>query len=216
MDAQELVKRLHWLGHDSFRFDGPPVIYFDPWKLPRRVKGPAADLILVSHEHYDHCSPEDVARVRGPNTIVVANEGASQKLTGARVMRPGDKLETAAVKIEALPAYNVNKFRSPGVPFHPKGAAHLGYVVTVEGVRLYFAGDTDPIPEMAEIACDVAILPVSGVYVMTAEEAASAAKVLAPEIVVPMHYGSGIGSADDGRHFAELFEGQTVVLKAGD
>jgi len=211
MNAKELVGKLHWLGHDSFRLDGPPIIYFDPWKLHGRP--PVADLVLVSHDHYDHCSPDDVKKVSGPKTVVVANASAAAKLHGAKVVNPGDRLSVAGVEVEAVRAYNVNKFRSPGVPFHPREANHVGFIVTVGGVRLYFAGDTDHISEMADIACDVALLPVSGIYVMTAEEAAQAARTLSPQIVVPMHYGAGIGTADDGAHLAELYSGQIILLK---
>lgn len=211
MKAKELIGRLHWLGHDSFRLDGPPVIYFDPWKL--RGKLPKADLVLVSHEHADHCSPADVKKLGGPDTVVLAGGSAAEKLHGAQRVRPGDRLSVAGVEVEAVRAYNVDKFRSPGVPFHPRYAGHVGYVVTVDGVRIYFAGDTDHIPEMADVACDVALLPVSGTYVMTVEEAAEAARVLSSPIVVPMHYGAGIGTADDGQLLAELYEGEVVVLQ---
>lgn len=209
MNAKELVSKLHWLGHDSFRLEGPVVVYFDPWKLGK--KQPPADLVLVSHEHSDHCSPQDVEKVRGRGTVIVANAGSADKLPGATLVRPGDRLAIAGLEIEAVHAYNLTKFRAEGVPFHPKEAEHVGYVVTVEGVRLYFAGDTDPIPEMADIRCDVALLPVSGIYVMTAEEAVEAARTLRPEIVVPMHYGKGIGTGHDGERFADLYEGQTVL-----
>lgn len=202
MNAQELVKKLHWLGHDSFRLNGPPVIYFDPWQLKGEL--PAADLVLVSHHHHDHCSPDDVRKISGPQTVVVASHLAAKELPGAKVMRPGDKLSVAGVEIEAVPAYNVNKFRAPGKPFHPKDEQHVGYIVTVEGVRVYFAGDTDHIPEMAGFRCDIALLPVSGTYVMTVEEAVAAARDIQAEITLPMHYGAGIGTADDGERFAEL------------
>jgi L-ascorbate metabolism protein UlaG (beta-lactamase superfamily) len=212
MKPEELIEKLHWLGHDSFRLDGPPVIYFDPWKLKGRP--PRADLVLVSHEHHDHCSPGDVKQVSGPDTVVLAGGSAVGQLPGARTVAPGDHLTVAGVEVEAVRAYNVNKFRSPGVPFHPRESDHVGYVVIVDGVRVYFAGDTDHIPEMADIACDVALLPVSGTYVMTVEEAAGAARTLNPQIVVPMHYGAGIGTADDGRRFSQLYEGQVVLLEA--
>ena len=212
MTAQELIGKLHWLGHDSFRLDGPPVIYFDPYKL--RGELPVGDLILISHEHHDHCSPDDVKQVRGPDTVILAGGTAADKLQGAQTMKPGDRLTVLGVEVEAVRAYNVNKFRAPGVPFHPKEAEHVGFVVTVDGVRVYHAGDTDHIPEMADLDCDVALLPVSGTYVMTAEEAAEAARAIQPEIVVPMHYGSGIGTADDGQRLTELYDGEVAVLKA--
>ncbi len=211
MTPEELVKKLHWLGHDSFRLDGPPVIYFDPWKL--QGKPAPGDLVLVSHDHFDHCSPDDVEKVLGPKTVVVANSSAAAKLPGARAVKPGERLAMAGVEIEAVPAYNLTKFRSPGVPFHPQDAGHVGYVITIEGVRLYFAGDTDQIPEMAGLACDVALLPVSGTYVMTVEEAAVAARTIKPQIVVPMHYGAGIGTEGDGQRFSELYGGKVVVLQ---
>jgi L-ascorbate metabolism protein UlaG (beta-lactamase superfamily) len=211
MDAKELVSKLHWLCHDSFRLEGPPVIYFDPWKLQGQL--PVADLVLVSHEHHDHCSPEDVKKVSGPETVVIAAATAATQLPGARAVRPGDRVTTAGVEIEAVRAYNLNKFRSPGVPFHPREAEHVGFVVTVGGVRIYHTGDTDHIPEMADIRCHVALLPVSGIYVMTVDEAVEAARTLSPQITVPMHYGAGIGTADDGRRFAELYDGEVAVLE---
>jgi len=211
MKPEELVNKLHWLGHDSFRLDGPPVIYFDPWKLHGRPV--PADLVLVSHDHHDHCSPDDVKKVSGPKTVVVANGSAAAKLPGVRAVKPGDRLTVAGVEIEAVPAYNLTKFRSPGVPFHPQGAGHVGYVVTFGGVRLYFAGDTDQIPEIASIAGDVSLLPVSGIYVMTAEEAVAAARTINPKIAVPMHYGAGIGTEGDGQRFADLYGGQVVILR---
>jgi len=187
MSAPKLLQSLHWLGHDSFRLDGPPIIYFDPWKLPSG--SPIADIILVSHEHSDHCSPADVKKISGPKTVVIASPPVSAKLPEARIIRPGEKISVGDVTIEAVPAYNLTKFRSPGVPFHPKKSEHNGYIVTLGGERLYHAGDTDHIPEMADFKCDVALLPVSGVYVMTADEAAAAAAAIKPRVAVPMHYG---------------------------
>ncbi len=145
---------------------------------------------------------------------MVAAAKAAERLPGATAVRPGERLTVAGVEIEAVRAYNVNKFRSPGVPFHPREAEHVGFVVTVDGARIYHTGDTDHIPEMAEIECDVAFLPVSGKYVMTVEEAAEAARTLNPQIVVPMHYGSGIGTAGDGQRLTELYDGEVVLLEA--
>ncbi len=212
--AVNLLERLHWLGHASFRLDGPPTIYFDPWKLKGRP--PRADVILISHEHMDHCSPEDVKRISKPGTVIVANPGAAEKLGGdARSLRPGERTTVGEVEIKAVPAYNASRFRSPGLPFHPQEAEHVGYVVTVAGERVYFAGDTDRIPEMADIACDVALLPVGGTFTMDAEEAAQAAADIGPKVALPMHWGGGVvGSRADAERFCDLYDGEAVILEA--
>jgi L-ascorbate metabolism protein UlaG (beta-lactamase superfamily) len=206
MSSSKLLENLHWLGHDSFRLDGPPVIYFDPWKLA--PGSPVADLVLVSHDHYDHLSVDDVKKISGPKTVVIANPTAAAKLPGARVIRPGEKLTVGDVTVEAVAAYNISKFRSPGVVFHPKDAEHNGYIVTVRGERLYHSGDTDHTPEMSDLQCDVALLPVSGTYVMTADEAAKAAMAIKPRIAVPMHYGDKdvVGTDADAKRFKKLCE----------
>lgn len=200
MEAKEMVSNIHWLGHDSFRIEGDGlVIYIDPWKIE---EGPKADLILVSHDHGDHCSPADVSRVQKKDTVIVTIAAAAAKLSGQiEVVKPGDKVTVKGVLISAVPAYNVNKFRSPGEPFHPREAGHVGFIITVQGVRIYHAGDTDHIPEMGTIDADIALLPVSGIYVMTADEAVEAAASIKPQIAIPMHVGGGIGSPADAEHF---------------
>ncbi len=207
-DFPLLLKRLHWLGHDSFRLDGPPVVYFDPWHLPK--DSPQADLIFVSHEHSDHCSPQDVDLVRGEQTIVITDTSAAGKLTPpVTVLRPGESTTVGDIEVTAMPAYNLDK------PFHPKPAQHVGYLLTIAGERLYFAGDTDHIPEMEGLECDLALLPVSGIYVMTAEEAAEAANVISPKVAVPMHYGSGVaGTLKDAERFRDLCSVPAVILQS--
>jgi len=203
-----LLGRLHWLGHASFRLDGPPTIYLDPWRLKGRL--PQADVILISHDHHDHCSPDDVKRISGPGTVIVASTTAAIKLRGdVRALRPGERTTVGEVEIEAVPAYNVKK------SYHPQQAGHVGFIVTVGGERLYFAGDTDRIPEMVDITCDVALLPVGGTYTMDAAEAAAAAADIEPRVAVPMHWGAGVaGTRDDAERFRSLYDGQVAILEA--
>jgi L-ascorbate metabolism protein UlaG (beta-lactamase superfamily) len=205
-DSVQMLRRLHWLGHASFRLDGPPAIYIDPYEL--EGDPPQAGIILVSHEHYDHCSPADVGRICGPDTVIVASRSAARKLRGdVRALAPGERVKLGEIEVEAVPAYNVDK------PFHPRRGGHVGFVVTVDSERLYFAGDTDHIPEMGDIECDVALLPVGGTYTMDAEEAARAASEIGPRIAVPMHYGSGIGTPADGARFRSLYAGAVAILE---
>ncbi len=216
-----MLEKIHWLGHDSFRIDAEKTIYIDPWQLKKNA--PPADLILITHEHGDHCSPGDVAQIAGPETVVVTNAASAERLKGrkfkkiqdrVRIVQPGDELTVNGIHIRAVPAYNLNKFRSPGKPFHPKEQGHVGFVVTVGGQRIYHAGDTDGIPEMDDLAVDIALLPVSGTYVMTADEAADAARRIGPKTAVPMHYGAGVvGSRADAERFASLYDGQVAILE---
>jgi L-ascorbate metabolism protein UlaG (beta-lactamase superfamily) len=207
-DLPDLMADLHWIGHSSFRLDEPMIIYIDPWRLP--PDSPKADLILVSHEHHDHCSPDDVDRVRTDETTLIANPSAAQKLPPPlTTLRAGESIEIAGVRVEAVPAYNIGK------KFHPREAGHLGFVLTLGEERLYFAGDADFIPKMEAVECDVALLPVSGTYVMTAEEAAKAAQAIKPKVAVPMHYGAGVvGTVEDAQTFERLASAPVVILEA--
>ena len=200
--VKQMVSNIHWLGHASFRIEGDNlVIYIDPWKLE---DGPQADLILITHDHPDHCSPEDVAKVQKKDSVIVTVAAAAAKLSGQiKVIQPGNELTVKGIPISAVPAYNVNKFRSPGVPFHPQESGYVGFVLTVEGQRIYHAGDTDSISEIGSIDADIALLPVSGTYVMTADEVLEAVKVIKPQVAIPMHIGRGIGSLADAEHFKE-------------
>jgi L-ascorbate metabolism protein UlaG (beta-lactamase superfamily) len=207
--------RLTWLGHDGFRIQNGQVVYIDPFKI--EGGGAKADILLVSHEHSDHCNPEDLSKVVSPNTVVVAHaqsKGELSKLKAKelKVIKPGDRLTIGDVGIEVVPAYNVNKFREPGKPFHPKDDGKLGFVVTVKGVRIYHAGDTDHIPEMKSIRPDIALLPVSGTYVMTAQEAAEAAASINPKIAIPMHYGAIVGDKKDAEKFKSLAKCEVRIL----
>lgn len=206
------------LAHDCFKIHaGKKVVYFDPYAITTHE---GADLILITHEHYDHCSIPDLMKIVKADTIIVAAEECKAKLMPIRskvneiiYMNPGGKIAIGEFTIEAVPAYNVDKFKSPGQPFHAKQEKKCGYVLIVGGLRLYHAGDTDLIPEMRELVnIDIALLPVSGTYVMTADEAAEAAKIIRPKISIPMHFGSIVGTAEDVDRFWDKARDKTKVV----
>ncbi|MFH1020412.1 MAG: MBL fold metallo-hydrolase [Pseudomonadota bacterium] len=202
---EKVFKNLSWLGHDAFLLRaGGKIIYFDPFKLGPGL--PPADIICISHEHYDHCSPADVLTIQQPSTLIITETCAAAKLKGKIViLAPGERHEMEGATVEAVPAYNTNK------QFHPQSNRWLGFILTVDGVRVYHAGDTDYIPEMENIRADIALLPVSGTYVMTAEEAARAALAIGAKIAVPMHYGAVVGTNDDADRFAAALAGRVRV-----
>ena len=193
---------IRWLGHATIRIDvDEKIIFFDPYDIKERAK---ADLVLVSHDHFDHCSLDDLRKVSSKRTHLVGPPVPKVQSVLRRVtshvysIEAGEEIEVAGVKIRAVPAYNIDK------PFHPKDAGGLGYVIEVGGKKIYFAGDTDLIPEMKGLEVDVAILPVGGVYTMDAEEAARAFKLIGAEEGIPMHYGSVVGTGADGERFKRL------------
>lgn len=201
-----------WYAQSAVRLDiGGLRVYIDPYHVPDGQ--PPADLILISHHHGDHLSPDDILRIRQASTTVVAAATAAGQISGQiRILVPGDSWEYGAIHVRAVPAYNVAKFRSPGVPYHPKSEAHVGFVIEADDMSFYFAADTDVIPEMEEIGpVDYAFLPVGGTFVMTPEEAAEAARLVRPSVAIPIHYGAGAGSVDDARRFAELVPDQVRV-----
>ena len=203
-EGYSMTGNIHWLGHDTFRIKGEQLIYTDPFKIKKKD---TAGIILITHEHYDHCSAEDVKKLQGPETVIVTPADCASKLQGnVKIVKPGDKIEVGGVQIEAVPSYNTNK------QFHTKDRGWVGYVFTVKGQRIYIAGDTDRIPEMKNIRTDIALLPVSGTYVMTADEAAQAALDIKPKVAIPMHYGSIVGTKEDARKFAEKLKGKIEVV----
>ncbi|MDD5432572.1 MAG: MBL fold metallo-hydrolase [Candidatus Omnitrophica bacterium] len=204
------LKNLHWLGHDSFRLGSEKIIYFDPYRLPKN--SPKADIILITHDHYDHCSETDVKSISTKDAVILASLGAGEKLKESGVLckeimflEPFKNAEIGGVKVFAVPSYNIGK------PYHPKSAKNLGFIVEAEGSKIYHAGDTDKIPEMEDFHCDIALLPVGGTFTMNAQEASEAALVIKPKVAIPMHYGSGTGSKEDGERFAELLKGKIEV-----
>jgi len=211
-----MIENLHWLGHASFRIDGrQAVVYIDPWKLSKPVR---ADLVLVTHEHFDHCSPDDVTAVSKETTVVVCAASAKAGLKGCvggdrlKVIAPGQELEVAGVKVRAVPAYNTAPERQG---FHPRDKAkpRVGFIVTVDGARIYHTGDTDGIPEMEGLAPDVLLIPVGGTYTMDAHQAAEAARRIGAGIAVPMHWGDIVGGRADAEEFKKRCGGTVRILE---
>ena len=203
-----MLKGIHWLGHASFRIEDGVVIYIDPWKIKRAVP---ADLIMVTHGHFDHFSPEDIEKIATPKTVIVCPATCMGRLSGdVRPAAQGDVLHVGEVLVKAVPSYNTNKTN------HPKDAGNLGYLIQVGGRIIYHAGDTDLIPEMSEIRCDVALLPVGGTYTMDADEAARAVERINPKVAIPIHYGDIVGSQRDAERFKQRAPKrvQVAVLKA--
>jgi L-ascorbate metabolism protein UlaG (beta-lactamase superfamily) len=202
-----LLDALDWLGHSGFRIRaGRAFIYIDPYRVPEGA--PPADLILITHGHYDHFSPQDVERLSTKSTWLVGPAAVAERVSGqVHSIAPGEALEDELVRgvyVGAVAAYNTSKRDADGNVFHPREAGWVGYELTVWGERLYHSGDTDVIPEMdAVTGVDVALLPVSGTYVMTAQEAAEAARRIQPRVAVPMHWGENVGTEADARAFAD-------------
>lgn len=179
-------------------------LYFDPWKLGDDA--PKADFIFVTHDHFDHFSPEDIRKIAREGTVIVYPAAAEDKIRpkidaeGVQFLSvfPGGTYEEDDITIEAVAAYNVLK------PFHPKAKGYCGYVVTLDGVRYYVTGDTDANADNQTVSCDVLLLPIGGMYTMNVKDAVAFTCALQPEIVIPTHYGEVVGSPKDGENFVKL------------
>jgi L-ascorbate metabolism protein UlaG (beta-lactamase superfamily) len=189
---------LQWFGHASVRFEaGDKAVFVDPYQIG---SARPVNVVLVTHSHFDHLSPDDIKKVSTAETVVVGTSDCIEQLgPAARVVAPGERLDlNNGVVVEAVPAYNLNK------QFHPRQRGWVGYVIEMDGRRVYVAGDTDHISEMSGVRCDVAFLPVGGTYTMTAEEAAAAAREIDLKVAVPIHWGTIVGSRADAERFVEL------------
>jgi len=177
---------LKWLGHASWKLKaGGKTIYLDPYEGECDEK---ADIVLISHSHHDHCEPNKVKAVKTPSTVIIAPADCAAKTgTSVKSLKPGEKTRIGEIEIEAVEAYNHKRFRSPGVPFHPRGLG-VGYLIRAEGKTIYPTGDTDLIPEMKKLrGIDLMLVAAGGTYTMDVEEAAEATIAVSPKTAIPMH-----------------------------
>ncbi len=189
--------------HSSIRIDDKVIAYIDPFRLKEEKHD--ADLILFTHPHYDHFSPEDFRKAAKPETIYVCPLSMREEALAAgitplqlRTLEEEEVLGVLDIEIEGIPAYNTNK------PNHPRSKGWLGYVLEIGPHMVYIAGDTDCIPEGETVRCDIALVPIGGTYTMNAEEAAEFVNTICPHTVIPTHYASIVGSKEDAQKFAEL------------
>lgn len=191
------------LTHSSIRVQCEAgAVYFDPYNILEESHD--ADAILITHEHFDHFSPEDIEKIAKTDMLVVVPEGMKAKAekelpSGCRIqtVKPGEKYRTGKLEFETVPAYNRLK------PFHPKSCGWVGYLLRTGEETVYVAGDTDATAEAAEVCCDIALVPVGGTYTMNAKQAAELINRIRPSVAIPTHYGSVVGSKDDAGVFAE-------------
>lgn len=199
IDIEKLFASVEVLYHSSIRITGERTVYADPYGVDRDYHD--AGLILITHDHFDHFSPEDIARVRRADTVIVTPASTAKRareLGFAQVFTaaPGEALTAAGLSVQAVASYNTNK------PNHPKANGWVGYIITLNGARYYIAGDTDDTPEARAVRCDLALVPIGGTYTTTAAEAAELVNAIRPAAAVPTHYAALVGSRKDARQFA--------------
>lgn len=190
----------------SIRIEGSKILYFDPYLIQEETND--ADFIFITHEHYDHFEPESIAKIKKDSTFLVAPESMQKKalsesgiaLENGLFYQPGESHEAGDMRIETIPAYNKMK------PFHTKGKKWQGYVVEMDGVRYYVAGDTDVNEDIKKVSCDVALVPIGGFYTMDKKQAAEYIAQIKPKAVIPTHYGSIVGNRTDGGAFQKILQ----------
>ncbi|MBQ9717237.1 MAG: MBL fold metallo-hydrolase [Clostridia bacterium] len=196
-----MLEKITINAHSSIRIAADRILCFDPFRLESAPHD--ADVIFITHAHFDHFSPEDIEKAAKSGTKFVIPAGMAEEIRKAGIMDedvlplvPGQTAEICGIPVEAVPSYNIGK------PMHPKANGWLGYIVTVNGERIYVAGDTDATPEGAAVNCSIAMIPIGGTYTMNAEEAAALVNAMQPKVVIPTHYGSLVGDRKDAETFA--------------
>lgn len=203
--------KIEWLGHATFRVIDDLILYFDPYVLDKDPK--KADVILISHDHFDHKDEEAIKKISREDTIIVGPKTAVSNYKNAKIVKPYDEIEVKGLSIKAFPSYN------PSKPFHPKEKQYVGFIVTLHNVKIYHPGDTELIEEMKELSrenIDVALLPIGGTYVMDVDQALKAVEFIRPKYVIPMHFGKwkSIELKADVERFKKESKVEVVVLEA--
>lgn len=198
-----MLEKIEVLCHSSIKITKGVIIYFDPFKIKKEYHD--ADLIFITHSHYDHFSPEDINKVRKEGTIIIATEDLLDKLLtlgftkeSIIIVKQNENFNVKDINFKTIPAYNTNK------NFHPKENNWVGYLLTLDNTTYYIAGDTDITKENRKVRCDVAFVPIGGTYTMTVEEAAKLINEIKPKIAIPTHYGEIVGDTSDGERFVKL------------
>ncbi len=197
-----MLENIELLNHACIKFNKEKILYIDPFHLDNNYND--ADIILITHSHYDHFSEEDILKVKNENTIICVTDDLYDKTLALNVkkenivvVKPNDTYKILRVEIKTIPAYNINK------TFHPKENGWVGYILNLQGHAYYIAGDTDITEENKKVVCDVAFVPVGGTYTMNSNEAAQLVNYIKPLIAVPIHYGSIVGSKKDAEMFVQ-------------
>ena len=198
-----MLEYIEVLCHSSIKINKEKVIYIDPFKIEKNYND--ADIVFITHDHYDHYSEEDIDKVINENTIIIIPEELLTKLLRKGInknaiitVEPNEKYMVQGIKFETIPAYNTNK------TFHPKENGWVGYIIEIKGVRYYIAGDTDITEENRRVKCDVAFVPVGGTYTMDFKEAATLVNEIKPKMAIPIHYGDIVGTKQDAIDFSKL------------
>lgn len=195
--------------HSSIKMIFDKVIYFDPYKIEERFND--ADIIFITHEHYDHFDIESINKIKNDNTIVVAPKTMENlirkiKFNNYIYLNPNEEIDIDDIHVKTIPAYNIEK------NFHQRSNNWLGYVINYDNISYYVAGDTDKTKEALDVKCDVILIPIGGTYTMNVDEATDLIKVINPKIVIPTHYGSIVGDKDDGKKLKNKLSDSSIEV----
>ncbi len=197
--------KISWLGHASFKITGSKTIYIDPWRIEGAPHD--ADIILISHNHYDHFSVFDIERIEHARTLIFGPRSVIEELKRGNPFRPWDRAAGGTTEILGTPAYN------PKSPFHPKSKMWLGFIISMDGSLIYFTGDTDLVPEMEELPADITLIlvPVSGIHAMNPKLAIKVCDLIKAKYVIPYQWGDRIGTSEDVDYFCDYVKSSKAI-----